>query len=193
MNKNCVKNGPRPDWQAAGKSRETRKNEPKVKLRMKCVFSARAVVLFLVDTCFFLHEASIFATPSALSHHFPFLFACYTGKVVPEEALDEHEKMKRKLGNNKQLDKMTRGFVRLAKKVRKCLILSVWVSIVVLIFVHFTVQRQHTSSTSLTFYFFTRVFLISHCRWRHTPSNKRTFWRHRWTSSRRATSSASSP
>ena len=70
-------------------------------------------------------EASIFATPSALSHHFPFLFACYTGKVVPEEALDEHEKMKRKLGNNKQLDKMTRGFVRLAKKVRKCLMLSV--------------------------------------------------------------------
>ena len=41
----------------------------------------------------------------------------YTGKVVPEEALDQYEEMKGKLGTNPEIEKMTRGFVRLAKKV----------------------------------------------------------------------------
>ena len=37
---------------------------------------------------------------------------------MPEEALDQYEAMKGKLGTNQELEKMTRGFVRLAKKVR---------------------------------------------------------------------------
>ena len=38
--------------------------------------------------------------------------------MVPEEALDQYEEMKGKLGTNPEIEKMTRGFVRLAKKVR---------------------------------------------------------------------------
>jgi hypothetical protein len=39
--------------------------------------------------------------------------------VVPIEGVDQYDDMRHKLGNNKQIEKMTRGFVRLAKKVAK--------------------------------------------------------------------------
>jgi len=101
-------------------------------LRLFCGYSAAYLCwlkvcesLFLISLTPFGHARIPFLVVPLLcyllflSHLFSslHLFVC-AGKVVPEEALDEHEKMKRKLGNNKQLDKMTRGFVRLAKKVR---------------------------------------------------------------------------
>jgi len=56
-------------------------------------------------------------SPFSSHLHTALLALLFTGKVVPEEALDQYETMKGKLGNNAELEKMTRGFVRLAKKV----------------------------------------------------------------------------
>lgn len=43
----------------------------------------------------------------------------HTGKVVPTEYIDKYDAMRHKVGDSRHIEKMTRGFVRLAKKVTK--------------------------------------------------------------------------
>ena len=47
------------------------------------------------------------------------LLSTSADKVVPVESLDQFDVMRRKVGTHKEIEKLTRGFVRLAKKVSK--------------------------------------------------------------------------